>query len=105
MAAMTLADFTTSLTGTQPPADPALAALWWDARDDWQAAHEHVQRDEGNPACDWVHAYLHRKEGDLSNARYWYRNAGRPAASGSLEQEWHAIVAALTGAQEEQHKA
>ena len=58
MAAMTLADFKTSLTGTQPPADLALAALWWDAKGDWQAAHEHVQRDEGNPACDWVHAYL-----------------------------------------------
>lgn len=105
MAAMTLADFKTSLTGTTPPADLALAALWWDAKGDWNAAHAHVQRDEGNPACDWVHAYLHRKEGDLSNAGYWYRNAGRPAASGSLEYEWQAIVAALTGAKEEQRKA
>jgi hypothetical protein len=102
---MTLSDFKASLTGTQPPADLALAALWWDAKGDWRAAHEHVQRDEGNAACDWVHAYLHRKEGDLSNARYWYRNAGRPAASGPLDREWEAIVAALTGPKDARRKA
>lgn len=104
---MTQKDFMGSLSGTEPPSDLGLAltALWWDAKGDWNAAHEHVQRDEGNPACDWVHAYLHRKEGDLSNARYWYRNARRPAASGPLEQECEAIVATLTAPKAERREA
>ena len=77
----------------------ALTALWWDGKGDWKEAHEQAQQDEGNPACDWVHAYLHRKEGDVSNARYWYRQAGKPAAAGALEQEWSEIVQALIGVQ------
>lgn len=97
---MDIAAFKASISAAKPPGKLglALSALWWDAKGDWKAAHEHAQLDEGDPACDWVHAYLHRKEGDASNARYWYRQAGKPAASGSLEQEWEEIVRALIGA-------
>jgi hypothetical protein len=75
----------------------ALAGLWWDGRGDWEKAHESAQQDEG-PAGSWVHAYLHRKEGDISNAGYWYHRAGKPPASGSLEEEWNAIASSLLGA-------
>lgn len=81
-----------------PPAELStpLLALWWDARGDWQRAHEAAQAGEDADSA-WVHAYLHRKEGDLANAGYWYRRAGKPAARGSLDQEWAAIAAALLG--------
>lgn len=99
MSGMTLDRFTASLAAAEPPAGLSLAltALWWDAKGDWNAAHEHVQRDEGNPECDWVHAYLHRKEGDASNAGYWYRSAGRKTGTGPLEREWTAIAGTLIG--------
>jgi hypothetical protein len=89
---MTLADFKQSLSSTRPPADltAALLGLWWAGKDDWDKAHKIVM-DEGGKDCAWVHAYLHRVEGDLDNARYWYRQAGKPAASGALEEEWTAI--------------
>ena len=73
---------------------PALAALWWAARDEWERAHEAAQSDAG-PDADWVHAYLHRVEGDLENAGYWYGRAKRPAATGALDAEWAAIAAEL----------
>ena len=73
---------------------PAQAALWWTARGDWERAHEAAQS-VSNPETDWVHAHLHRVEGDEENARYWYRRAARPAAGGSLEAEWAEIAAAL----------
>lgn len=94
---MDVAKFKASLSAAGPPGklNLALTALWWDAKGDWKKAHEHAQQDEGNPTCDWVHAYLHRKEGDASNARYWYRQAGKPAATGSLDEERDRIVAAL----------
>jgi hypothetical protein len=94
--AMTLADFKRSLSKTKPPADlaPALAALWWAGKDKWDTAHEIVMN-EGGKDCAWVHAYLHRVEGDLGNARYWYREAGKPAASGPLKVEWGAIARAM----------
>ena len=97
MSAMNFASFKASLAAAKPPADLGLAltALWWDGKGDWKEAHEYAQQDEGNPACDWVHAYLHRKEGDASNARYWYGQAGKPAAAGALEREWTEIVRAL----------
>lgn len=79
-----------------PPAglDAALLALWWDARGDWDRAHRHAQTDSG-AACDWVHAYLHRREGDLANADYWYARAGRRRPAGTPEAEWADIAAAL----------
>jgi hypothetical protein len=72
----------------------ALAGLWWDAKGDWKRAHESAQQDEG-PAGSWVHAYLHRKEGDSSNAGYWYRRAGKSPARSSLEEEWFEIAESL----------
>jgi hypothetical protein len=93
---MSLNDFHTSLTASRPPADltPALAGLWWDARGDWKQAHDRAQEDEG-PGSAWVHAYLHRKEGDLENATYWYRRAGKPVCRGPLDAEWQSIVSDL----------
>ena len=82
-----------------PPAGlaPPLAALWWDRRGDWDRAHAAAADDEEGRDAAWVHAYLHRREGDAANALYWYRRAGRPVASSSLEAEWDAIAAALLG--------
>lgn len=68
-----------------------LKALWWDAKGDWQKAHELV--DGSNAAnADWIHAYLHRKEGDEWNAGYWYRRAGKPFSNLSLEEELGQLV-------------
>jgi hypothetical protein len=93
---MTLDDFrATVASGTRPEhVAPALLALWHDARGDWDAAHR-VAQDVDTDDGSWVHAYLHRKEGDLSNAAYWYRRAARPLATGALDDEWAAIVTAL----------
>jgi hypothetical protein len=95
---MTLDEFRDSLRRTNPPKElgPALVGLWWDAKDDWRKAHESAQQDE-DPASAWVHAYLHRKEGDLSNAAYWYQRAGKPPAGSSLEKEWEEIARSLLG--------
>ena len=91
-----LAEFRRSLSQRAPAARlrPPLAALWWAAKGDWNKAHEIVM-DEGSRDAAWVHAYLHRVEGDLGNARYWYRQAGRSPATGALDAEWEAIVRAL----------
>jgi hypothetical protein len=93
---MTLSEFRASLADPSPPAGlaPALAALWRDGKGDWDGAHDLAQADEGG-AGDWVHAYLHRKEGDAGNAAYWYRRARKPVARGALAQEWAEIVEAL----------
>lgn len=93
---MTLDNFTTSLRQNEPPADlpAALVALWHDGRGDWDAAHRVAQDIDGEDGA-WIHAYLHRKEGDLGNAGYWYRHAGRTVASGSLEDEWRTLAAEL----------
>jgi hypothetical protein len=76
------------------PADPALRALWLDARGAWDRAHKCVDA-LSDPDAMWVHAFLHRKEGDQGNAGYWYRRAGRPPHRGTLEQEWREIATAL----------
>src|ERR1700727_2610469 len=78
---MTLEVLRQSLSATEPPAGLplALVGLWWDAKGDWTRAHESAQQDEG-PEGSWVHAYLHRKEGDQSNAAYWYGLVGSPYA-------------------------
>jgi hypothetical protein len=93
-----LADFRASLSDTAPAAglEPPLSALWWAANGQWDQAHKIVQ-DEASREAAWVHAYLHRVEGDLGNAGYWYRQAGQPAAKDSLETEWERIVSALLG--------
>jgi hypothetical protein len=99
---MTLAEFKRSLTKTKPPSGlpPALVGLWWAGKDDWEEAHKVVMDDSGKD-CAWVHAYLHRLEGDLGNARYWYKQAGQSAASGPLRAEWAAIASALLAEQAE----
>ena len=92
---MKLDEFRRSLQRATPPgATASLRALWFAAKGDWDKAHTLVMDATGEDAA-WVHAYLHRVEGDLDNARYWYRQAKRPAATGALEAEWDAIVAAL----------
>ncbi len=93
---MNLQEFRDSLSLDFPPTDlsPALAGLWWDAKGDWTKAHESAQQDEGQ-AGTWVHAYLHRKEGDSSNASYWYGQAGKAASGISFQEEWQEIASAL----------
>jgi hypothetical protein len=93
---MTLAEFKRSLAKPKPPTDlaPALAALWWAGKEKWDKAHGIVM-DDGGRDCAWVHAYLHRVEGDLENARYWYGQARRQVATEPLATEWDAIAATL----------
>jgi hypothetical protein len=95
---MTLNDFRKSLSESQPPAglSLALSGLWWDAKGDWNRAHESAQQDEGRDGA-WVHAYLHRKEGDQGNAAYWYNRAGKPVCREWLDAEWLGIVRELLG--------
>ena len=90
---MNIEDFRRSLTQDAPPreAGPLLQALWHEARGNWNLAHEITQELDGRPAAR-LHAYLHRKEGDLSNAGYWYRRAGTKSMEDSLDSEWEALV-------------
>ena len=92
---VTLAEFRATLSDPEPPAvSPSLVALWYDARGDWERAHN-VAQDVDDRDGSWVHAYLHRKEGDLGNAAYWYRRAERPSTSTSLATEWRDITETL----------
>jgi hypothetical protein len=93
---MTFSEFKQSLARAKPPAglSPALTALWWARKDDWSKAHGIVM-DEGGKDCAWVHAYLHRVEGDLPNARYWYGQAQRPVSRKPLDNEWDAMAREL----------
>ena len=95
---MTTQEFRSSLSRDNPPdhLSLAVAGLWWDAKGNWKRAHESAQQDEGQDGS-WVHAYLHRKEGDSSNAGYWYSRAGKPPSRSSLEQEWLEIAESLLG--------
>jgi len=88
--------FHRSLTADTPPPGISLAlqGLWWDRRGDWARAHQCAQKQEDAEGAA-VHAYLHRQEGDLSNARYWYARAGRPMPTGTLAEEWDTLVALL----------
>jgi hypothetical protein len=94
-----MAEFKSSLSDAVPAPHLAapLAALWWTAKGEWDRAHSVVQDEETKDAA-WVHAHLHRVEGDLGNAGYWYRRAAKPVAAGSLETEWEQMVSALLGA-------
>ncbi len=89
-------EFKTSLTADFPPAKAGreLKALWWDAKGNWEKAHRLV-KEMNNSSASWVHAYLHRKEGDLSNASFWYTNAGRSMPEVSASEEWDEIVRAI----------
>jgi hypothetical protein len=102
---MTYDEFVSSLSEAVPLAalPPLLRALWLEYHGDWPAAHEIAQDDETDPVACWLHAYLHRREGDLANANYWYRRAGRVRFAGSEAEEWSALVRAalLDSAQRE----
>lgn len=91
-----LAEFRDSLQQSRPPEGLSLAlqALWYDAKGNWDRAHELAQERE-DAEGNWVHAYLHRVEGDEFNAGYWYRRAGRPFSPLSLEKEWEQIAGEL----------
>jgi hypothetical protein len=94
---LNLNEFMDALSGTEPPQHISLQlqALWYERKGDWDTAHKKAQeQDDVNGA--WVHAYLHRVEGDLSNAAYWYRRAGKPVAKMSLLDEWEQLAAAFT---------
>ena len=93
---MTPTAFNLTLSLELPPRDlaPPVEALWWAAKGDWDRAHKIVMNDESKEAA-WVHAYLHRVEGDLPNASYWYRTAGKPVCRETLEAEWSSVAAAL----------
>jgi hypothetical protein len=93
---MTPAAFKHSLKNKAPPAElsAALQALWWAAGGNWDKAHRIVMNGHDHD-CAWVHAYLHRVEGDLDNAGYWYRQARRKPATQELSAEWEEMVAAL----------
>jgi hypothetical protein len=90
---MNLSSFKESLLENNPPQNISvyLKALWYDAKGDWDSAHKMIQDiDDKNAA--WIHAYLHRKEGNISNAEYWYRRADKKITSITLEKEWEEIV-------------
>ena len=93
---MNFEDFERSLAENEPPADlsAALQALWHDAKGNWKRAHELAQS-QRDAAGSWVHAYLHRVEGDESNAGYWYGRAGKPHSHAPLKEEWAEIAADL----------
>lgn len=90
---MTYDEFISSLTSDQPPQKipEVLKALWYDGKNDWNGSH-HIAQDINDNNGSWVHAYLHRKEGDLSNARYWYSRAGKIEPATSLKEEWEFLV-------------
>ncbi len=96
---MNAADFRQNLRDAAPPADlnGPLRALWWAGMGDWDQAHR-IVRDDASREAAWVHAYLHRVEGDIPNARYWYAQARRPESRAPLDAEWDEIVAALLSA-------
>ena len=93
----TIDAFRSSVSAASPPADvsPALQALWWLLKDDWGQAHKCVQGHEGQPDCDWVHAHLHRQEGDLRNAGGWYSRAGKTMPASPLQEEWDQLTTEL----------
>ena len=93
---MTFEEFRDSLQQDEPSGGLSLAltGLWWEAKGDWSKAHESAQRDEG-PAGAWVHAYLHRKEGDSANAAYWYQKAGKSPSRNSLTEGCDEITRSL----------
>lgn len=90
---MNFETFKLTLTDETPPPSLSaiLQALWYDAKGDWEKSHELAQAQNDDNGA-WVHAYLHRKEGDRSNAAYWYKRAWRPFPNLSTENEWDEIV-------------
>ena len=94
---MTAAIFRNSLQDNDAPQNSSvyLSALWYEAKGDWDKAHELIQ-DITDKDAAWIHAYLHRKEGDIGNADYWYRRAGKQRPAATLEEEWNSLADALS---------
>lgn len=90
---MTYEQFMESMAGDTPPdrLPPLLEALWHDGKNNWEHAHN-IAQEVHDRNGSWIHAYLHRKEGDHFNARYWYGKAGKPEPAGTLKEEWEALV-------------
>ena len=90
---MNIEDFTASLSHPHPPEglSKLLQALWFEGKNNWPAAHE-IAQDIGSKEASWIHAYLHRKEGDAGNAMYWYRKAGKSMPEFALKEEWEMIA-------------
>jgi hypothetical protein len=93
---MTAAQFKQSLSDNLPPAGISvyLQSLWFDGKNNWEESHTIIQDVEDETAA-WIHAYLHRKEGDVWNANYWYTKAGKRMPGYSLQQEWDELLDAL----------
>lgn len=93
---MSLQEFKTHIKNRQKPDElnPYLEAMYEDALGDWEKAHE-IAQNCGDMYGNWIHAYLHRKEGDRWNARYWYGNAGKTMPNYSLDREWEEICEEL----------
>jgi hypothetical protein len=94
--AMNFESYRASLTSVAPPAESTvyLKSLWHDAKGDWETSHNIIQ-DVNDKTASWIHAYLHRKEGDVFNANYWYNKAGKRMPGYSLDKEWEEIVREL----------
>jgi hypothetical protein len=93
---MTLQEFKQSLLIDTPPdgLGDLLTALWYDGKGKWEKSH-HIVQDINSKGASWIHAYLHRKEGDVGNASYWYHRAGKNMPTVSLDEEWEGIVRSL----------
>ncbi|MEM9157726.1 MAG: hypothetical protein AAGB46_01660 [Verrucomicrobiota bacterium] len=94
---MTKDEFLASIENDEGPSSDwsmAVQGLWWDRKGEWDKAHDCCQPPSDNET-DWLHAYLHRKEGDLGNASYWYRRSGKPIFQGTLDEEWEGMVEEL----------
>jgi len=94
---MSIEEFKSSLDRKNPPAglDKLLLALWYDAKGDWKTSHAIIQDIDTKDAA-LIHAYLHRKEGDIGNAKYWYSIASVKKPDNSLEDEWQKLVEQFT---------
>ncbi len=93
---MDIKRFEASLTNKLPPENISvyLLSLWYDATGDWDKSHSTIQ-DIDSKNAEWIHAYLHRKEGDTFNADYWYRRAGKKRPDSTLSEEWNELVMAM----------
>ena len=94
---MDLTTYKTSLEAKEPPTDLGvpLQALWWAGKGDWHTAHDLLQNQPDANGSAWVHAWLHREEGDNANARYWYNRARKTPATVPLQTEWDDIANSL----------
>ena len=93
---MNFDSFRSSLANEAPPVEASalLQALWYAGKNNWDKAHD-IAQDVHDTNGSWIHAYLHRQEGDRANAGYWYSKAGKTMPGYSLEKEWEEIVKAL----------